>query len=140
MAVENLPLPKGTVALGPFCDYTTPRGSLIHNAEHDLIVNQRVLEEGLPYLETNMGGSRRDHSPVFRSFEGCPPICVVMSEHEAIYDHALLMINNARAAGVPVTVGMWKYMCHVFMMLNHFVPEGEQAMEFACNWLREQQQ
>ena len=138
--LQGAPLPAGAVLLGPFADYTTPRGSLMINAAHDLIVNPRVLESGLPYLETHMGGSRRDHSPIYRSFAGCPPLCVVTSEHEAVYDHAIDLVNTARSYGVPVTLGVWKYMCHVFTFLSSFVPEGEQSMQFFMDWLKEQQQ
>lgn len=135
---KDTPLPAGAVLLGPFADYTTPRGSLLVNAAHDLIVNPRVLESGLPYLETHMGGSRRDHSPIYRSFAGCPPLCVVTSEHEAVYDHAVDLVNAARSYGVPVTLGVWKYMCHVFTFLSSFVPEGEESMHFFMDWLKEQ--
>lgn len=138
--LQDVPLPVGAVLLGPFADYTTPRGSLLANAAHDLIVNPRVLESGLPYLETHMGGSRRDHSPIYRSFAGCPPLCVVTSEHEAVYDHAIDLVNAARSYGVPVTLGVWKYMCHVFTFLSSFVPEGEESMQFFMDWLKEQQQ
>ncbi|GAX13446.1 hypothetical protein FisN_34Lh052 [Fistulifera solaris] len=138
--LQGTPVPAGAVLLGPFADYTTPRGSLLTNATHDLIVNPRVLESGLPYLETHMGGSRRDHSPIYRSFAGCPPLCVVTSEHEAVYDHAIDLVNAARSYGVPVTLGVWKYMCHVFTFLSSFVPEGEESMQFFIEWLKEQQQ
>jgi len=137
-ASHGLPLPAGAVLMGPFCDYTEPKGSLLAYAEHDLIVNPRVLESGLSYLETHMGGSRRDHSPIFRSFQGLPPLCVVTSTHEALYDQAVDLINNARKAGASVTVGCWSYMCHVFSFLNGFIPEGEQSMVFAEEWLRQQ--
>jgi monoterpene epsilon-lactone hydrolase len=137
--VANVPMPQGAVLLGPFCDYTTPQGPLIHYGSHDLIVHQGVLDFGLPLLETHMGGSRRENSPVYRSFVGCPPLCVVTSEHEAVHEHAVALVNKARADGVPVTVGVWKYMCHVFCMLGSFIPEGEQSMQFVYEWLREQQ-
>jgi acetyl esterase/lipase len=137
---NDVPMPAGAALLGPFADYTTAKGSLIHYAEHDLIVNQRVLDAGLPYLDTHMNGQRQEHSPVHRSFVDLPPLCVVCSQHEAVYDHAVDVVNKARAAGVPVTVAVWKYMCHVFPFLSGFIPEGEQAMNFVMEWLRRRQQ
>ena len=130
-------MPAGAVLMGPFIDFTEAKGSLIHYGKHDLIVNQRVLETGLPYLDTHIPtGKRKEYSPVHRSCKGLPPMCVVTSEHEAVYDMAVQFINQARTDGVPVTVGCWKYMCHVFSFLNTFIPEGRQSMEFMCAWLR----
>ena len=62
-----------------------------------------------------------------------------MSEHEAVYDETCMLVNRARAAHVSVTVGLWRYMCHVWLFLNGFVPEGEQAMAFIVTWIRELQ-
>ena len=70
--------------------------------------------------------------------EGLPPLCVVVSEHEAVYDMAMALVNRARAQGVAVTVGVWKYMCHVFTLLPSMLPEGDQSLQFACDWIREQ--
>ncbi|KAL7574232.1 hypothetical protein ACA910_012488 [Epithemia clementina (nom. ined.)] len=135
--VNGMEMPAGAVLMGPFADFTEPRGALIHYAKHDLIVNQRVLDAGLPYLETHIPyGKRKEYSPVHRSFQGLPPMCVVISEHEAVYEMAVDLVNRARRDGVPVTVGCWKYMCHVFSFLNAFIPEGRQSMEFMCAWIR----
>jgi len=159
--VCDLPMPAGAVLAGPFVDFTVPdpQGTLVQYAKHDLIVTERVLETGLPYLDThaqvdddhggdratstaskNVQDARQQHSPVYRSFQDIPPLCVVVSEHEAVFDHAVTLINRARAAGIPVTVGLWKYVCHVFTFLSSFIPEGEQSVQFLCEWLRQQQQ
>ena len=135
-------MPSGAVLLCPFVDYTSPKpgGSFLEYQKHDLIVNQSVLEVGLPYFEHALGTDpqvRRQASPCYRDFYNLPPLCVVVSEHEVVYDQTLVLINAARAQGVEVTVGLWKYMCHVWCLLAGFVPEGEQAMNFCCEWIRE---
>ena len=135
-------MPAGAILASPFCDFThkPSTGSFHQYSRHDLIVTEGVLEVGLPFLDTNMGGQRREHSPVHRSFQSLPPLCVIVSEHETVYDETCLLINRARDASVAVTVGMWRYMCHVWLFLNGFVPEGEQAMDFIVTWIRELQQ
>jgi len=170
--LSDLPMPAGAVLAGPYVDFTvpSPAGTLVQYAKHDLIVTKRVLETGLPYLETHAkfdesdhfdvdddaatlvaetakdassssssSSPRHKHSPVYRSFQDIPPLCVVVSEHEGVYDQAVFLINQARAAGVPVTVGCWKYVCHVFSFLSNLIPEGEQSVQFLCEWLRQQQ-
>jgi acetyl esterase/lipase len=132
--------PKGAVLFGPYVDYTKEKkGSFLHYPRMDLIVNESVQRYGLPYLETFIpDGKRKEYSPVYGSMKGLPPLCVVVSEHEAVYDMTMEVVNRARKDGVLVTVGIWKYMCHVFTFLWGFIPEGKQSMDFACNWIREE--
>jgi monoterpene epsilon-lactone hydrolase len=132
--------PKGAVLFGPYIDYTNPKkGSFLHYPRVDLVVNESVQNYGLPYLDNFIpDGRRQEYSPVYRSMKGLPPVCVVVSEHEAVYDMTMEFVNRARTEGVHVTVGVWKYMCHVFSFFWGFVPEGRQSMEFACNWLQQE--
>jgi len=131
-------MPAGAVLMCPFVDYTKPKGTFVEYREHDLIVNQSVCEVGVPYLKM-LGGDKEqfEESPVNRIMEGLPPICLVISEHECCYDMAITLCNRARAAGVNVTLGVWKYMCHVFPMFSAFVPEGRQAVDFMCQWMND---
>ena len=128
-------MPAGAVLLGPFVDFTEPKGSFVHYPKHDLIVNPRVVETGVPYLDSHLP-DRKAYSPCYRNCRGLPPLCVVVSEHEAVYDMTVALVNRARADGVPVTVGCWKFMCHIFSFLDAFIPEGKQSMDFACAWMR----
>lgn len=130
-------MPGGAVLMCPFVDYTEPEGTFAHYQAHDLIVNQSVTELGFPYFEIALGNDaqRKRASPVYRSFAGLPPLCVVVSEHEVVYDQTVKLVNGARKEGVTVSLGCWKYMCHVFCFLGAFIPEGEQSMAFVCDWM-----
>jgi acetyl esterase/lipase len=144
--------PRAAVFFGPYVDYTEPKkGSFLHYAKHDLIVSEAVQEYGLPYLNdfiprigeedtrNNYNGTgRKEYSPVHRSncWTGLPPLCLVVSEHEATYDMTIQVVNKARAAGVDVTVGVWKYLCHVFSFFHSFVPEGRLSIDFSKEWIR----
>ena len=156
---QNL-LPSGAVLMCPFVDYTEPRGSTKEYVKHDLIVNQvcdesccgkyhsssilmlfsikSVYETGIPYLEIKLGSTenRIKASPVHGSFHSFPPICIVVSEHEICFDQCMLLAKRALDAQVNCTVGIWKYMCHTFPVLSPFIPEGEQAQNFMCKWMR----
>jgi epsilon-lactone hydrolase len=139
--LDKTMMPSGAVLVCPFVDYTAPNegGSFLEYQKHDLIVNQSVLNVGMPYFERALGTDpvvRKQASPCFREFYNLPPMCVVVSEHEVVYDQTVVLINAARAQGVQVTVGLWKYMCHVWCFLAGFVPEGEHAMDFVSVWIR----
>jgi epsilon-lactone hydrolase len=138
LACNEIKMPSGAVLLGPFVDYTPAKGSLLECAKHDLVVHDRVLESGLPFLETHIpAGQRHEYSPALRNCHGLPPLCVVVSMHEAVFDMTVTLINRARNDGVFVTVGCWKYMCHVFSFLQAFIPEGRVSMEFLAEWMRQ---
>jgi len=129
-------MPMGAVLLSPFVDYTEPNGSFVEYTAHDLIVNQSVFEVGVPYFE-KLGDivTRRKESPVYRSFKNLPPLCVVVSEHEACYDQVMMLYQKALADSVDVEIAVWKYMSHVFPLLCAFVPEGIEAISFICEWM-----
>lgn len=130
--------PAGAVLMCPFVDYTEPKGSFAEYDQHDLIVNASVTGLGVPFLKQKLGSdeNRVRASPVHRSCAGLPPLCVVVSQHECMYDQIVALVDRARADGVDCTLGVWKYMCHVFPMLSPFVPEGRQATDFMINWMR----
>ena len=35
-----------------------------------------------------------------------------------------------------VTIGVWKYVCHVFSMMQAMLPEGMASVEFTKDWIR----
>ena len=107
---SHVELPAGGVLIGPFVDYSTPKGSMDAYIKHDLIVNQSVFDEGIPYLEVVLGSheNRVEASPIFRSFIGLPPLCICVSEHEVVYDQAMILAQRAKNQGVDVTIGTWK--------------------------------
>mmetsp|Transcript_21175 Transcript_21175/g.28174 ORF Transcript_21175/g.28174 Transcript_21175/m.28174 type:complete len:468 (+) Transcript_21175:275-1678(+) len=134
---KNPKMPSGAVLVGPFVDYTEPEGSMKDYVAHDLIVNTAVLGLGLPYLDAQGNHEQRVAiSPVYQSFVGLPPLCIVVSEHEAVYDQSILLANKARSEGVCVVLGVWKYMCHVFPLLCAFLPESRQSVDFMCDWIK----
>ncbi len=138
----------GVVLLCPFVDYTTPQvgGSFLEYAQHDLIVNQSVLEVGLPYLDQVLGkddAPRRHASPLYGTYPKhvtLPPVCVIVSEHETVYDQSMQLVQALQENHVPVTVGVWKYMFHVFCMIYAYLPEGNEAMQFCLQWIIQQKE
>ncbi len=139
LLLDGSMMPSGAVLASPYLDYSAdldPHGSFVQYSCHDLIVTEAVQEVGLPYLNSHMGpsGNRTVHSPFHHTLQNLPPLCVIVSQHETVYDETIRFIHAARSAGVPVTVGLWKYMCHVFLFFNGFIPEARQAMDFISAW------
>jgi len=133
-------MPKAGILICPFVDYTTVTGTWEHYQKHDLVVNQAVMEEGIPYLEVKLGkdmANRRRYSPVYSDFSGLPDLCVVTSEHETVHGQTVEFINRARERNVKVTVAIFQYMCHVFCFLGGFCPEGKHCMNFIYDFIKE---
>ncbi len=139
--VKDLESPKGAILASPYCSFREqPKaGSFLNYSQHDLVVHQAIQDLGLPFLDTHMCGEKLIQTPVARRLAGLPNICVVVSEHETVYDMSVDLIHALRANGVAVRVGLWRYCCHVWLHLDSFLPEGRQAMKFMARWLLEQE-
>ena len=88
---------------------------------------------------------RAVYSPITHDMNDLPPLCLIVSEHEVTYDMTIEIVNmvrrsqknnNNKATNADVTIGIWKHMCHVFSMLQAFVPEGRSSIQFAKEWIR----
>ena len=108
--ISHLLYPTGRVCLVPFLFFPNPSA-------------KSVFDEGLPYLEKVLGSheNRIKASPVFGDFTNLPPLCICVSEREVVYDQSMLLAKRAKEDGVDVTVGVWKYMCHIFPLLCPFI-------------------
>jgi len=154
----------GAVMFGPYVDYRDPPpedGSFVQYAKYDWIVTGSVQHYGLPYLNgfipplgddlnspkalRNNTNGRIQYSPVTHNMNDLPPLCIIAGEHEACYDMITEIVNKARgnvpksiggAGTTDVTIGIWKYMCHTFSMMQAFLPEGKASMEFSKDWIR----
>lgn len=116
----NAPIVAG-VLCSPFChyDYATPGSSMWEYAQHDWLVTRGIQRVSLECLDPDRfwGGDATPYSPLHQPISSSlPPLCVVVSEHEAVYDETCVLVNQARAAGVAVTVGQWRYMPHGWYM------------------------
>lgn len=154
----------GGVMFGPYVDYRDPQppeGSFLQNAKYDWVVTEAVQHCGLPYLngfvpplgddlkspELNNTNGRVQYSPICNDMNDLPPLCLITSEHEACYDMIIEVANKARkkpspsanggSGGKPtdVTIGIWKHMCHVFSMMQAFLPEGKASVDFCKEWI-----
>lgn len=150
----------GAVLFAPYVDYRDPqpsKGSFLRNAKYDWVVTEAVQHYGLPYLEDfippvgedlrsserkNTNG-RIQYSPLSHDMNDLPPLCLIASEHEACYDMTIEILNKARGKSsgkekspTDVTIGVWKYVCHVFSMMQALLPEGKASIEFSKQWIR----
>jgi epsilon-lactone hydrolase len=141
-SLEREAMPQSAVLFSPFVQYErpAPESSMRHYSLHDWLVTRNIMDvtEQTLAVDTFWGNRNEQHSPLAHSMIGLPPLCVIVSEHEAVYDQTCVLMDHARRDGVPVTAGVWRYMAHGWYMLGGLLPEGERALHFASQFIQAQ--
>ena len=132
------PLPAGAILLSPWLDLTLGEAS-----HHDRAAADPILSPGILHKYAILYAGDQDLrapllSPLFGNLAGLPPLLIQAGTDEVLLDDARAFAQKAEAAGVPVTLGLWDGLFHVFQMFG-FLPETKQATaqiaEFAATVL-----
>jgi epsilon-lactone hydrolase len=133
---EGVVLPAAGVAISPWTDLTLDAASLQTVAERDPIVRGDQLKR---YRDMYLDGADARAplaSPARADLTGLPPILVHVGEAEVLIDDAVLFADNARRAGVDVTIEAWPDMIHVWHVFAGRVPESTAAVGRIGEFLR----
>ncbi|HEY2107372.1 MAG TPA: alpha/beta hydrolase [Candidatus Binataceae bacterium] len=133
----GLPLPAAAVCLSPWVDLEGTGDSMKTRLHLDPIATPggtRVLAEA--YLA---GKDPRTPlaAPLYADLKGLPPLLIQVGDHETLLDDSTRVANNARAAGVKVTLEIWPEMIHVWQLFASFLPEGQEAVQGVGKFIRE---
>jgi acetyl esterase/lipase len=106
-------------------------------ASVDLMVDRHALA-----LMANMfiaGGSLRDPlaAPLYADLAGIAPLYIQVGGDEALLDDSTRLATRAAHAGVPVRLEVFPEMQHVFQSGVGVIPEANDAVARAGQWLRE---
>jgi epsilon-lactone hydrolase len=126
---RSLPLPAGGVCLSPWVDLTNSAASYRTHARSDPSFSKASAENyAAQYLPH---GDLTDPlaSPVFGDWEGSPPLLVLVSDAEVLYDDATRLADVARAAGAEVEYHEYPSMPHVWPFFYPSWPESQHALE-----------
>ena len=75
-------------------------------------------------------------SPVYAKLSGLPPLLLQVGDNEIMLGDAKRLAEQARAAGVDVTLDVWPGMFHIWHMLAPILPEANQAIDRIANFVR----
>ncbi len=70
------------------------------------------------------------------NFEGAAPACVVLAECDPLVDEGLAYADRLRAAGVSVTLELYRGVTHDFIKLGRVIPEAIAAQVAAADFLK----
>jgi len=133
---EGLPLPKAAVFVSPMLDLELGAESFERNAERDPLVRRG---DSRAYASLYLkGASARDPraSPLFADLHGLPPIYVQVGKDECLHDDATRFADEARAAGVDVTLDEFDGVFHVWHFFAGIAPESDDAIERIGRFVR----
>ena len=132
------PLPAGAVCLSPWTDLALTGDSIKTKEKADPINKLSFLEFSGPLYAGEYDLTDPLISPLYADFHGLPPLLVQVGTEEVLLDDSTRLAERARAAGVDVTLEVWKGMVHVFQSNARIVPEACQALEKIGLFMRQQ--
>jgi acetyl esterase/lipase len=74
-------------------------------------------------------------SPIYGSFNGFPPILIIVGGDEILLSDSLDLAEKAHKEGVNVEVQVWNRMFHVFPVFGKSVPEAARAMRYVTHFI-----
>ena len=133
---QKIEQPAGAVVFSPWVDLEGTGESMDSKASVDLMVDRHALA-----LMANMfiaGGSLRDPlaAPLYADLAGIAPLYIQVGGDEALLDDSTRLATRAAHAGVPVRLEVFPEMQHVFQSGVGVIPEANDAVARAGQWLQ----
>jgi epsilon-lactone hydrolase len=132
------PLPACAVCLSPWVDLTLSSKSIYSKAPDDPLLSSEILKV---YSRQYAGDFKTDQpliSPLFADLKGLPPLLIHVGTNEILQDEAIQISENARLAGVEVTLETWEGMFHVFQIIP-FLPEAKTSLDHIARFISKHQ-
>ncbi|MEJ5225426.1 MAG: alpha/beta hydrolase [Anaerolineales bacterium] len=131
IALRNagLPLPAAVVCLSPWADLTLSGQSHTTQADAEVMLSTDMLREWAAYYTHAANWTHPLVSPIFADLTDFPPLLIQVGSREILLDDARRLAENARAAGVDVTLSVYDGLWHVWPILGDLIPESKAAFE-----------
>jgi monoterpene epsilon-lactone hydrolase len=132
----GLPKPAAGVCISPWVDLTCSLPSHTSRKAVDPIVSREAVGKmAVAYL----GGADATAplaSPLYADLRALPPLLIHVGDDEVLLDDSVQLAENARAAGVDVTLEVWPQMIHVWHWFFPMLDEGQQAIDRIGDFIR----
>ncbi len=129
------PLPAAAVCISPMTDLAGT-GETLHTNKDVLLTAKFALSMSRHYIGTQ--DSRIPLiSPHYGDMTDLPPLLIHAGENEILLSDAQRLADNARNAGVNVTLDVWPKMWHVWHTYVPYLPEAKRAVEAIGNFVRQ---
>jgi acetyl esterase/lipase len=125
---DELPSPRGAIALSPWTNMACDFVSHDANRDSDVLLNLQAVRSNAAFQCQGDDPHSPANSPAFADFTGLPPLFITASTSEILLDDARAARDRALEAGVAVTLREYDHMPHVFQILQPFLPEARAAL------------
>lgn len=123
------PMPACATPISPWVDLEGTGETMTTNSEIDPMVQKPMIQQmGQTYVQS---GNLRDPlaAPLYGDLAGLPPLLIHVGSRETLLDDARRMADNARKAGVDVTLEVKEGQIHVWHIFASRLDEGEEAIQ-----------
>ncbi|MHA2039953.1 MAG: alpha/beta hydrolase [Promethearchaeota archaeon] len=137
---EGIPLPLGAICLSPATDFRQEGADdlFFENAETDpVLADGGLLLFCIPAYVAGADLNDPLVSPVIADFKGFPPLLIQASSCEMLYSGSKRLAENAKKAGIDVTLETWDDVPHGFhgFGLNR-LPEAQDAINHIASFVQ----
>ncbi|MEM9293188.1 MAG: alpha/beta hydrolase [Acidobacteriota bacterium] len=123
------PLPAGAALLSPWVDLTHSGPSIESRRALDPVLQPRLLRDVADAYLQGDDPRQPSVSPLFGSFEGLPPLEILVGTREILLDDARRVAAAAYQAGIDVRLEIWRHQVHVWPLFASLIEEGQEAIE-----------
>lgn len=133
---QGLSMPAACVVFSPWVDLELRGESISNKAD----VDPSLTPQGLRRAATDyLHGRSPRHAganALHADLTGLPPLLIQVGSREILFDDAVRLAARAGAAEVEVELQSWPEMVHVFQAFSARLPEGQQALNRAGDFIR----
>ena len=123
------PLPAAGICLSPWTDLESIGESYTTNAEVDPLVKRERLQDMARAFLAGRDPRTPLAAPLYADLRGLPPLLIMAGSIELMLDDATRLAQQAKEAGVDVTLEVWEDMPHNWQLFASVLPEGQQSIE-----------
>jgi len=121
------PLPAAAICISPMTDLACTGKTFYTNK--DALLSAEFARSMARHYTGNQDVRLPLISPHYGDMKGLPSILIQVGADEILLSDAERLADNARHAGVDVTLTVWPAMWHVWHLFIPFLPEAKQAVD-----------
>ncbi|MEO7522262.1 MAG: alpha/beta hydrolase [Gemmatimonas sp.] len=122
-------LPAGIALFSPWTDLAATGRSLDENSHCCAMFAGETIRRASQFYPGSVDPRHPLVSPLFGDFGGLPPLLLHASQDEVLRDDSVRVAERARAAGVDVTLRLWRHVPHVWQFFAAVLPEARESLD-----------
>ncbi|HBS31296.1 MAG TPA: alpha/beta hydrolase [Parvularcula sp.] len=130
------PMPACAFVYSPWADLAATGASMTANAARDCMFQEASIREGAKRYAGALALDDPRVSPLYGDFRGLPPLLILASEDEMLFDDARRVAEKARGEGVDVRFEPRGGLCHVWPLFHPLYPEAKEALALTGDFVR----